>query len=306
MPVRTRRSVLCMVLAMSALWSATSAAQELVPRAYWPAPVGTNLLVIGYQHVSGDVVTDATLPLDGVESTFEYFQASYQRTLNVLGRTSNLQFNLPYTRGRAEGLVEGEFRRRDISSFADARFQFSINLRGAPTMDNAAFRELVAKPRTIIAASILIQPPSGSYDVDKAINAGSNRWSSKLALGGIWPLVHGWLFEASAGLWFFGDNDEFLGTTRQQDPIFASEVHLVRTNRSGLWIAFDGTYYSGGQTTIGGVSRDDRQENSRIGVTLLYPIQRRHAIRLAYSTAISTEIGGDYDSFSLNYAYLWQ
>lgn len=298
--------MLCILLVVSGLWAATSAAQELVPRAYWPTPVGTNLLVVGYQHLSGDVVTDATLPLEGVESTFEYLQVSYQRTLNVLGRTSNLQFNLPYARGTAKGLVEGEFRRRDISSFADARFQFSINLRGAPNMDNAAFRELVAKPRPIIAASILVQPPTGSYDVDKAINAGTNRWSTKLALGGIWPLVPGWLFEASAGVWYFGDNDEFLGMTRQQDPIFASEVHLVRTNRSGLWIALDGTYYSGGQTTLGGVERDDRQQNTRIGFTLLYPIKRRHAIRLAYSTAVSTEIGGDYDSISLNYVNLWQ
>jgi hypothetical protein len=224
----------------------------------------------------------------------------------VLGRTSNLQFNLPYARGTAKGLVEGEFRRRDISSFADARFQFSINLFGAPSMDNAAFMELVAKPRTIVGASILVQPPSGSYDVDRAINAGSNRWSSKVALGGIWPLAPGWLFEASAGVWYFGDNDEFLGETRQQDSIFSSEVHLVRTNRSGLWIALDGTFYAGGRTTIGGELRDDRQQNSRIGVTLLYPIKRRHAIRLAYSTAIHSEIGGEFDSISLNYVNLWQ
>ena len=306
MPVRAERSVLCVILSLSGLWTSTSAAQELVPRAYWPAPVGTNLLVVGYQHLSGDVVTDATLPLEGVESTFEYFQVSYQRTLNVLGRTSNLQFNLPYARGSATGLVEGEFRRRDISSFADARLQFSINLRGAPSMDNAAFRELVAKPRTIVAASVLVQPPTGSYDVDRAINAGSNRWSSKFGVGAIWPLAPGWLFEASAGVWYFGDNDEFLGATRQQDPIFSGEVHLVRTNRSGLWVALDGTYYSGGQTTVDGVVRDDRQQNARIGVTLLYPIKRHHAIRLALSTAIRTEIGGEYDSISLNYAKLWQ
>jgi hypothetical protein len=52
--------------------------------------------------------------------------------------------------------------------------------------------------------------------------------------------------------------------------------------------------------------RDDRQQNSRIGVTLLYPIKRRHAIRLAYSTAIHSEIGGEFDSISLNYVNLWQ
>jgi len=36
-------------------------AQELTPRAYWPAPKDTKLLILGYSHQSGDVVTDPSI-----------------------------------------------------------------------------------------------------------------------------------------------------------------------------------------------------------------------------------------------------
>jgi len=294
---------LAVLVFVTCFCATTATAQELVPRSYWPAPKGTNLLVAGYQYSTGDVVTDPTLPLEGVDSSVNFLQLTYQRTLSILGRTSNVQVNLPYTWGTTEGLVEGEYRRRDISAFADARLLLSINLLGAPTMDARAFNELLANPRTIVGASILIQPPSGAYESDYLINAGLNRWSSKLALGTIWPMSPGWLFEANLGAWFFGDNDEFAGTTRQQDPIVSGEIHVVRIVRSGFWAALDLNYYVGGQTTVGGEVRDDRQQNSRIGVTLFFPIERRHAIRFAASTALTTNFGGDFDSFSLNYAY---
>ena len=48
------------------LWSSAAAAQELTPRAYWPAPNGTNVVSLGYQYTTGDVVTDPTLPITGV------------------------------------------------------------------------------------------------------------------------------------------------------------------------------------------------------------------------------------------------
>jgi hypothetical protein len=87
------------------------------------------------------------LPIAGVESDINLAQVSYLRTLSLFGRTTNLQFNLPYTRGSTEGFAEGEFRSRHISAMADARVRLSVNLRGAPTMDADGFQALRAKPR---------------------------------------------------------------------------------------------------------------------------------------------------------------
>ena len=183
------------------------------------------MFVVGYQYSGGDVVTDPSLPITGVDSEIDYAQVTYQHTASVLGRTANLQVNLPYTRGSSEGFAEGEFRSRHISAIADARFRGSVNLRGAPTMDASGFQALRANPQSIIGASILIQAPTGGYEPDKLINAGSNRWAVKPALGFIWPVHPSWLVEFELGAWFFTDNDNFLGPKAVTPPAASLYSH---------------------------------------------------------------------------------
>jgi len=302
-----RKYHLCLVAALPAIsfWSVAGFAQELAPRAYWPTPTGTNVLVVGYQYTGGDIITDPSLQISGVESDINFAQVSYQRTLSLFRRTTNLQFNLPYTRSSTEGFVEGEFHSRHISAMADARVRLSINLRGAPAMDMDGFQALRAKPRTIVGASLLVQAPTGDYEPDKLINAGTNRWAVKPALGVIWPVRPNWLLEFELGAWIYGDNNNFQQRTRQQDPMLSSEFHLVKRIRPGFWASLDLNYYVGGRTIVDNVEQSDFQRNSRIGATVVLPFKKRHAVRASLSTGILTESGGDFESFSLNYAYAW-
>ncbi len=93
-------------------------------------------------------------------------------------------------------------------------------------MDAAGFQALRANPQIIVGASLLVQAPTGEYDPDEVINIGTNRWAVKPAIGVIWPIRPTWLLEFEIGAWFFGDNDEFLGETREQDPILSTESTL--------------------------------------------------------------------------------
>ncbi len=124
-------------------------------------------------------------------------------------------------------------------------------------------------------------------------------------MGVIWPVRPKWLVEADVGAWFFGDNDEFVGTTRQQDPIVSTEIHLVRRIKPGFWVSLDMNYYVGGETTVGQDVRADLQRNTRLGATVVYPLTPRHAIRASYSTGVVTSASGDYNTLNLNYAYVW-
>jgi hypothetical protein len=282
-----------------------AAAQELAPRAYWPAPVGTNVALLSYQRNSGDILIDPSLPITGVESEIDYLQVGYQRFFGLFGRTAAAQLSLPYADGFTEGMVEDTFQRRNTTGFTDARLRLMINLRGAPAMDASGFQALRADPQTIIGASLLIQAPTGAYDSDRLINLGANRWAVKPALGMIVPLRPTWLFEIEVGAWFFGDNDDFLGETRKQDPILSTEIHLIKRIRPGFWASLDANYYTGGETRIGDEFRDDLQRNARAGFTLVFPIRRRHALRAGFSTGISTRSGGDFEMYSLTWAYAW-
>jgi len=280
-------------------------AQELVPRAYWPAPVGTNVLSLAYQYSSGDVVTDPSLPLVGVESKIHVGQIGYQRTLGLLGRTTNAQLSLPYSSARTEGSYLGLPASRDVAGLGDARLRVSINLRGAPAMTPQQFRALAENPTTLVGVSLLVQAPTGQYDDDRLINLGTNRWSVKPALGVIHPFSRQWMLEFELGGWFFGDNDDFLGQTRKQDPILSTELHLVRQFDNGIWASLDANFYTGGRTTIGSETGADLQRNSRFGATVLWPFRRGHALRGSYNTGVVTESGGDYDTFSFSYVRVW-
>ena len=279
--------------------------QELVPRAYWPTPNGANVFVLGYQRNTGDIITDPSLPITGVESDIDFLQASYQRTFSAWGRTATVQLSLPYTEGRTEGFVEGEFVRRDVAGVGDARVRFAINLKGAPTMDAAGFQELRQNPQTIVGASLLIQAPTGEYESDKLINIGTNRWAVKPAIGVMWPIRPTWLLEAEVGAWIFGDNTDFLGETREQDPILSTEFHLVKRIRPGLWVSLDANFYVGGETRVNNEDAGDLQRNSRFGITGVFPLRRGHALRGSVSTGAVTRSGGDFEMFSLAYIYVW-
>jgi hypothetical protein len=180
----------------------------------------------------------------------------------------------------------------------------AINLRGAPEMDAAGFRAFAADPRTVIGASLLVSMPTGEYDPDRLLNAGTNRWGIKPAIGAIWAISPNWLFEAEFGAWFYSDNDDFLGMTREQDRILSTEIHLIRVIRGGPWFALDANYYTGGESTVGD-QETGLQRNARAGLTVFVPFKRVHAARASYSTGVTTESGGDFEMFSISYVYAW-
>ena len=151
----------------------------------------------------------------------------------------------------------------------------------------------------------MIQFPTGGYEEDKLLNPGTNRWAIKPAVGFIGPVRPTWLVEFELGAWFFGDNDEFLGVTREQAPIVTTEFHLVKRIRPGFWAALDVNYYSGGRTTVDGVLRADLQRNSRVGATVLFPFKPHHAIRGSFSAGVVTKSGGDFNSVAVAYMYVW-
>ncbi len=303
--MRFRVRLLCIALLPVSFWSSPAGAQELTPRAYWPAPEGTKVVVLGYQYSSGDVVTDPTLPVIGVDSRLHFALLSYQQTFDLAGRTATLQFSLPYSWGTTEGFAEGEFRSRYVSGAGDVRARLSVNLLGAPTMDMAGFQELRASPRSLIGVSLLVQVPSGGSESDKVLNPGTNRWSVKPAVGFILPFRPTWHLEFEVGVWLIGDNDDFLGTTREQAPILSTEFHLVKMLRPGFWLSLDANYYAGGRSTVTGILRADLRRNSRVGATVLFPFRRHHAIRGSFSAGAVTKSGGNFSTLTASYLYIW-
>lgn len=258
---------------------------------------------MAYGHQAGDVITDLSLPIEGAESRASSLILGYQKTFSLFGRTTNVQVELPFASGSTRANIAGLPVRRDVSGMGDIGATMSINLVGAPTLSVEEFRAFRKKPARILALGLKVAAPTGQYDNDKLVNIGSNRWATRIRLGYIQPLTERWILELSAGTWFFQDNEDFVSGLREQKPVTAFDVSLIRRIRPGFWASLDGTYYVGGRTTVDNTVNVDYLKNSRVGFSLSYPIANRHLLKLSLSNDIRTEYGGDYSTASLSYAY---
>ena len=144
-------ALLCVLLALCA---ATCNAQDLTPRAYWPAPHGTKVAVFGYAHTGGEVLFDPSTPLYGVDTQLDSFVLAYLQTFSLFGRTANFVLELPYADASTAGLIVDIPVRGEYSGVGDISATFSVNLLGAPSMSREEYGELRANPHTILGASV--------------------------------------------------------------------------------------------------------------------------------------------------------
>jgi hypothetical protein len=289
------------VLILLSFWSCAASAQELTPRAYWPAPEGTRAAFVGYSRATGDVLFDPSIPLYGVDSKLHNFVLAYRQTFSLFDRTTNFVVELPYSTGTTTGFIVDQPATGDYSGLGDIGITLSVNLLGAPSMSVQEFQALRANPRPILGASIKVLLPTGRYDSGRLLNVGMNRIAIKPELGLALPLSEKWIFETEAGAWIFGDDPDFFTGYREQAPIWSAEFHLVRRFRPGFWASLDANYFTGGRQRIGGVRLTDVQRNAKAGFTLVVPFKGRHAVKLGYSTGVITEFGTDFDQFLLSY-----
>lgn len=100
-----------------------ASAQELEPRAYWIAPIGTNGVYFIYAHSRGDFVTDPSLPVEDVEARLNSTFMGYYRSLDFFGRSANFTLTAPYFWGSTfRGELEGELQSVRRSGLADPSF----------------------------------------------------------------------------------------------------------------------------------------------------------------------------------------
>ena len=114
-----------------------------------------------------------------------------------------------------------------------------------------------------------------------------------------------WILELSGGVVFYQDNDEFLGGTREQAPLYSAQAAVIRSFSNGIWASLSGTWYAGGRTTVNGVRKDDLQENSRLGVVVSLPVNRFNSIKLTAHTGVLVRAGSDFDAVSIAWQYRW-
>jgi hypothetical protein len=281
----------------------TAAAQEMEPRAYSPAPIGTQFVLLSYGYQSGDVLLDSSLPLKDVSTSLNAASIGYGRTFNLLGRQANAAVLFPYLWGTARGTVFEDQVNVRRKGGGDIRIRFSTLFKGGEARNAKEFAQ--QKRSTIIGASISMVVPTGQYDPARLVNPGSNRWAFKPEIGVSKPRGR-WTLEVMGGAWLFTSNKSFLGNSRRaQNPMASFQGAVIYTLRPRMWVSGNATFYSGGSTVLNGTANEDRQRNARVGATFSYPLNQQQSVKVVWARGVTTRIGGNLNTIAVAWQYAW-
>jgi hypothetical protein len=283
------------------LSASAAAAQELDPRAYTPAPVGTTVVLGGVGGSKGAILFDPSLDVADVQADLTIATVGVGYTFGLFGRQARALVVVPFASGTITGQIHQFTQSQDLSGIADPRIKISVGLHGAPAL---GLREFVRAPRrTAWGASVTLMPPTGQYEPTRLVNIGYHRWAIKPEMGLSRP-IGPWTVDAIAGVWLFTINDEYFpGRARKaQNPLYSIQTHVSHPLPHRTWVAVDATWFAGGETRVDGVAIPDRQRNTRLGATLSIPVTSAQSVKLTYSTGTSTRRGTDFDTLNV----MWQ
>lgn len=295
---RILRSVFSVFLV---IWFSRSFAQDLDPRAYSRVPINGTVVVTGFAYSDGSVITDPSIAIEDLKASIQAPSIAVVRSFGFFGKTSQFLVALPYTWAQASALVNGQSESATRSGFSDLRLRWSVLFKGAPARTLQEFAKVPQK--TVWGASINVIVPTGQYFYDKLINLGTNRWAFRPELAVSHPFSKKWMIDFYAGLWLFTTNNSFYpgSTVKTQNPMGSFQAHLSYNVSLRAWVAFDATYYVGGNSQLNGAPKDDRQSSSRIGATLVLPTGKFNSLKFAVSTGAIVRAGANFTTYSVGW-----
>jgi Putative MetA-pathway of phenol degradation len=284
--------------------SLKSRAQEMEPRSYAVVPMGLHAMALSYTFSSGNVITAGSSPVQNLDVTNNVINLGYVQTFPFLDKLARLAVSMPFGFLNGTAKFQGIDTAGSRTGFYDGRIKFGVNLLGSPALAPKDFQKF--QEHTVFGASIVISVPVGQYYPSKLINLGSNRWGFKPELG----LSHreGRLFyEIYSGIWMYTKNTNYFKSyVQQENTLFSFQAHVDYTFKHGKYLALNGGYADGGETSLNGMEQHDEEQNWRIGGTFSTPIFNKHqSIKAMVNTGIATKAGQNYTAFTVVYQYSW-
>ncbi|MDJ0958528.1 MAG: transporter [Arenicellales bacterium] len=286
-------------------WSSPLSAQQLEPRRWSHLPVGAQFFSLAYLYTDGDIFLDPVLRIEDAGMELHTFNVRYLYSFGLAGMSARIEADVPYVKGRWQGLVNEEFRTTEREGIADPRLRLSVLLHGGPALSGKAFAKYQNdhSTNTVVGAGVSLTLPIGEYFRDRLINLGENRFVLRPELG-VLHIRHKWSYELTGSISLFEDNDDFWpsDSKREQNPLLLIQGHVVYTFRPGLWTSVSAGYGFGGESSVNDVARNDKHDNYFWALTLGVPLTRHQRIKLAYAGVRTNNLVG-VDSHNLLIAW---
>jgi hypothetical protein len=228
---------------------------------------------------------------------------AYSHVFDFWGQSGSLAFVAPYAWASVTGNVFEVHDKVDRTGFSDLTLRLNVNLYGAPALDLhdfAAYHQDV-----IVGVTLVVSSPTGQYIDSKLINIGTNRWSFHPEVG-VSKRLGAWTLESALGVTLYTDNTEYFGDhVRHQEPLYSLQGHVIYNFTPKLWGSVDGTYYTGGRTTLDGSLNNDLERDSRWGSTLAYTLARHNSIKLYFSSGLTDSRGTNFKIYGIAFQTRW-
>ena len=274
------------------------------PRAYENTPAGTNQLELGYTYAHADASLDTSLVIVGASFDTNQGIIDYTRYFGFFHRLMWVEAGVPIA--GLSGSISGTNIQGSITGAGDSSYAFGILLKGGPALSVEQFEH--SQPTTTLGLSLTMSAPTGSYQANKILNLGSDRWSFKPELAWSHPFGHEqkWEFDAYANASFYTGNTSYHGKeVLRQGPLPGIEGHVSYSFTSNLWASFDTRYSFRGTTSVDGVSQDNAQQNFSLGTEMNISLNPRNTLILEFGKALVHNNGPAVVAFSVRYDYTW-
>ena len=297
------------IAGMVTMFASAEANAQVPPRFYWKTLQGTNAIPVIAMSTSGN-----TNPLDpsrhfdpSASISADVAISGFAKIMPFWNRAGMLAVLVPM------GRVQGEFiaSRESSSGFGDPMVEFNINLIGPLPIMNLPDL-LRYEPGFSLDLIVDVAFPLGQYDNTQSLNLGLNRWYGRIGTPIVWQLGP-WIanrrttLEILPSVWFFGDNDDFVGQNLSSDPTFELEAHLTRNFTSTLWGSVDATFIESGDATIAGVTASG-SDMTTVGFTLGYQLNESMQLTIGYKSTLNNDAASNdlkLSTFSISLTAGW-
>ena len=296
-------------------------------RSYWNARSGTQVFSFQYLNMSiGAASSSAFAPGQYVypnsTTNANVFVGTWAHHMTFLNRPSTFAVNL--IGGNVDvsvntnnvppellppGIIPGTSLGQSSSGFADPNMALTVNLFGTPKLKSTVDL-LNYEPTISMDIALLLAIPIGEYENDKLVNLGLNRWYGRLALPlkynfGVFSPGYMSSFELIPSVYLFADNDDFLGSTLENEVMWQLESHLTHDFTSSFFGSLDLLYQNGFQSKIDGNEVGEKLEIGSLGLTLNYKISDNITARTSFNSNVFGDSNLETSSIRLQFVYGW-
>lgn len=273
-----RRVLLASCLAVAL--DAGAALNDVMPTDYGALPNDSTVVTGYFYHRNYDSLYSRGNRVLTGELRSDVAALRVVRFFRIAGHSVAPMVVLPYSTTRSDGNMR-QMLKETASGMGDFRFGGTVWLVNQPAT------------RDFLAATLVFTAPTGDYDSKRAVNPGDNRWKTALSVGWMHGLGERWTVEVIPELAWYGANDSYNGTLRQEQAHTRSLTSYLRYRvQPDLAVFVGGQLNGGGENTVNGIAQNNAVHNShRESLGVLWAMDKNTQLIARYTRENAVDNG---------------